>query len=257
MTLEELKRRKNEMGYTYAQMARMTGVPLGTIQKIFTGETANPRYDTMQALEQLFEDPDMIEEKVVYNVEGQDGYTVDDYYALPDEQRVELIDGYFYDMSSFSFMHQDIVFEIGNQIRNYVKENNVKCKAMISPVDVRLDCDDKTMIQPDLVVLCDLDKIRKWGILGAPDLIIEVTSSSTRNKDYAIKAAKYMKAKVREYWIIDPYQKKLIRYEFENDGEVIICELDKPVPVGIFEGKLKLNFEGVLEIVRDLENLED
>lgn len=257
MTLEELKRRKNEMGYTYAQMAKMTGVPLGTIQKIFTGETANPRYDTMQALEQLFEDSDSVQEKVVYNVEGQDGYTVDDYYALPDEQRVELIDGYFYDMSAPSFMHQDIVFELGFQIREFIRNNKGKCKALVSPVDVRLDCDDKTMVQPDVVVLCDLDKIRKWGILGAPDFVLEVISPSTRNKDYAIKAAKYMKAKVREYWIVDPYQKKLIRYNFENDGEVVISGLDKPVAVGIFQDDMKIDFGEVINIIEECEKLED
>ena len=54
MTIQEMKEKKREKGYTYAQMAELSGVPLGTIQKIFSGETESPRYDTLQALERLF-----------------------------------------------------------------------------------------------------------------------------------------------------------------------------------------------------------
>ena len=56
MTIREMKEKKREKGYTYALMAELSGVPLGTIQKIFSGETMNPRYDTLQALEKLFSD---------------------------------------------------------------------------------------------------------------------------------------------------------------------------------------------------------
>ncbi len=254
MTLEELKRRKNEMGYTYAQMAKMTGVPLGTIQKIFTGETANPRYDTMQALEQLFEDPDSLQEKVVYSVEGEDGFTIDDYLNLPDDQKVELIDGFFYEMSTPDLMHQEIVFGLGNQLQNKIED---AYKVYMSPVNVQLDGDDNTMILPDIMILCDMDKRRKWGIMGAPDFVLEVVNPATRNKDYAIKAAKYFKAKVREYWIVDPYQMKLMRYEFEDGGNVEITSLEQPSTIGIFDKKVKIYFEKTLEIIKECKELED
>ena len=65
MTIEELKERKRQKGYTYAQMSELSGVPVGTIQKIFTGETTNPRYDTLQALERLFQKQDMACERAV------------------------------------------------------------------------------------------------------------------------------------------------------------------------------------------------
>ena len=102
MTVQEMKKKKQEKGYTYAQIAELSGVPLGTVQKIFSGETTSPRYDTLQALERLFADISMVCEESGYRVNKQHtqgSYTVDDYRALPEEQRVELIDGYFYDMA--------------------------------------------------------------------------------------------------------------------------------------------------------------
>ena len=108
MTISEMKEKKKEKGYTYAQMSVLSGVPLGTIQKIFSGETESPRYDTLQALEQLFSEKTTVCEKASYQADRNGSYTLDDYYALPDEQRVELIDGYFYDMSAPTFGHHSI-----------------------------------------------------------------------------------------------------------------------------------------------------
>jgi len=257
MTLEELKRRKTEMGYTYAQIAKMSGIPLGTVQKIFTGETANPRYDTMQALEQLFEDPDMIQDDDNNFERGQGEYTVEDYYLIPSDQKVELIDGYFHQTTAPNFMHQDIASEIAYQIKKYIEANGLNCKAMLAPVDVKLDKDNMTMLQPDVVVLCDLDKRRKWGILGGPDFILEVTSSSSENKDYALKAGKYMTAKVREYWIIDPNKKLIVKYDFENNGEIIIKPLEENMALGIFEGALEIDFKKIIDIIDEFQKLDE
>lgn len=256
MTIEELKQYKRLKGYTYAQMARLSGVPQGTIQKIFNGETTNPRYDTMQALERLFEETMDIREETVYSVGTQGHYTVEDYYAIPDERRVELIDGYIYDMSSPNTMHQQIVSEIGYQLRDYIKKNGGDCTVFMAPLDVRLDCDNRTMVQPDLMILCDKGKLKKWGIMGAPDFILEVISPSTRNKDYALKAGKYMNAKVREYWVLDPYKQVLIKYDYENEAETTICGLDNPVPVEIYGGNLEILFDEVIRIIKEYEEME-
>lgn len=257
MTLEEMKKCKREKGYTYAQMAELSGVPLGTIQKIFSGETASPRYDTLQALEKIFEESAVIKEAVPYLAHSQGSYTIEDYNTLPDDQRVELIDGYFYDMASPTTLHQQIAGEIYFQIASFIREKGGRCIPLMSPVDVKLDCDDKTMVQPDVVILCDKDKIRKWGICGAPDFVLEIISPSTKKKDYTIKMHKYMNAGVREYWILDPYKKILMIFAFENEECPYICGLNQPVPVGIYNGELKISFEDILKDIEEFEQLKD
>ena len=85
MTIEEMKDKKKEKGYSYEQMADLSGIPLGTIQKIFSGETKSPRYDTLIALEQLFTEPLEVRETAsCYNADRNGSYTLDDYYALPE-----------------------------------------------------------------------------------------------------------------------------------------------------------------------------
>ena len=253
MTVEEMKKKKQEKGYSYAQMAEMSGVPLGTIQKIFSGETASPRYDTLQALEHLFTEPLMVKEELSYQVHTQGSYTVEDYRALPEERRVELIDGYFYDMAAPTFLHQQIAGEIYRQIANFILDNGGNCKPLISPVDVQLDCDERTMVQPDVGILCHDDKIEKWGVYGAPDFVLEIISPSTRRKDCIKKLDKYMDAGVREYWILDPYQKKLLVYLAQGDACPIIYGLEEPVPIRIYDGALEIKFNHIMQWIQEAE----
>jgi len=263
MTIDDMKTYKRLRGYTNAQIAELSGVPLGTVQKIFSGETATPRYATLLALESIFKDmdkapletgmeADAVREAAVYNVPKRQGnYTIEDYYDLPEERRAELIDGVFYDMSSPTFVHQQIAGEVYLQISNFIRKNKGQCLPVISPIDVRLDCDDKTMVQPDVLILCDKGKIQKWGIMGAPDFVLEILSPSTKRKDCIKKLDKYMEAGVREYWIIDPSQKKLIIYWFEQEVYPVICGLDGEAEVGIYQGELKIDLRAVRGIIAD------
>ena len=251
MTIQEMKDKKKEKGYTYAQIANLSGVPLGTVQKIFSGETVNPRYDTLLALEHFFEEPLEVREHVYNRYERNGSYTVDDYRTLPDEQRVELIDGYFYDMASPTFGHQSIGGEIHRQIANFIVENGGNCRPFIAPVDVQLDCDERTMVQPDVGIVCDTSKIKRFGIYGAPDFVVEVVSSSTKKKDYALKLSKYMEAGVREYWILDFAQEKVLVYFFESDVYPVIYGFDKPVPVNIYNGELKIDFTNIARWLKE------
>lgn len=251
MTIQEMKEKKREKGYTYAQMAELSGVPLGTIQKIFSGETESPRYDTLQALEQLFTEIPAVQEGTFYQADRNGSYTLDDYYALPEDQRVELIDGYFFEMLAPTFGHQTIGGEIYRQIANYIMDKGGSCRPFIAPVDVQLDCDERTMVQPDVGIVCDPDKIKRFGIYGAPDFLVEVISPSTKKKDYTKKLAKYMEAGVREYWILDPDQKRLLVYFFEGDVYPVIYGLDQPIPVGIYNGDLVIDFSNIAKWIEE------
>jgi transcriptional regulator with XRE-family HTH domain len=206
MKIEELKKRKKEMGYSNAKLAELTGVPLGTIQKVFSGATAAPRRATLLALERILcpegsmhstitqsyttdnIPPSMVcEPQAAYSSDRQGAYTLDDYYALPDERRVELIDGVFYDMTAPATFHQLIGGLIHSRFVTYVTENKGTCVPFIAPVDVQLDRDDKTMLEPDIIVVCDRDKIIRRCIYGAPDFAAEVLSPSTKSRDLIIK----------------------------------------------------------------------
>ena len=252
MTIQEMKDKKKEKGYTYAQIANLSGVPLGTVQKIFSGETVNPRYDTLLALEHFFEEPLEVREHVYNRYERNGSYTVDDYRTLPDEQRGELIDGYFYDMASSTFGHQSIGGEIHRQIANFIVENGGNCRPFIAPVDVQLDCDEKTMVQPDVLVVCDCEKIVPTHVYGAPDLIMEILSPATRKIDMNIKHSKYAAAGVREYWLIDPDKKKVVVYDLENEELPVVYGFENRVPVGIFQGECEIDFSEIYESVKFL-----
>ncbi len=195
------------------------------------------------------------EEALSYGTEKKQGqYTLADYYALPDEQRVELIDGIIYDMTAPNYRHQILLSELFLEIKNYIRMHNGSCITTTSPTDVQLDCDDKTMVQPDLVVLCDHSKRRRFGIFGAPDLVMEILSPSTRKKDTGIKVTKYGNAGVREYWIIDPEQEKVLVYDFTREIYPVIYGFTDKIPVGIFDGKCVIDFN---EIAEDLYTGEE
>lgn len=272
MTLEEMKRIKQERGFSLAQLSDYSGVPLGTLQKIFSGETEHPRYNTRQALEQalLRGNGDYtdnlhgssettgaqmrVEESARYwapREKKQGEYTLEDYYTLPDEKRVELIDGVIYDMSAPSFVHQHISSVIYAAIQSYITAKGGNCLPMYSPVDVRLDRDNRTMVQPDVLILCDKDKIRKWGIDGAPDFCLEIISESTSRKDYIKKLQKYTDAGVKEYWIVDPYRKLLVTYCWKDDYIPHMYPLEGKVGVALYDGELEIDLGQIAPLIQD------
>lgn len=122
---------------------------------------------------------------------------------------------------------------------------------MYSPVDVRLDCDDRTIVQPDVLILCDKDKIRKWGIDGAPDFCLEIISESTGRKDYIKKLQKYTDAGVKEYWIIDPYRRRLMTYCWKDDYLPHMYPLDGKVGVELYDGELEIDLGQIAPLIQD------
>ena len=264
MTIQEMNKKKRELGYSYEQIALMSGIPVSTVQKVLGGVTKAPRHETLKALEEVFKEKEwnfdlldedmlssMVREASSYGVKKKQGeYTLEDYYALPDDQRVELIDGVFYEMNAPTGIHQVIAGELHALFREYIRKNKGECLPIISPIDVQLDCDEKTMVQPDVLILCDRDKlVKKGGIYGAPDFIVEVLSPSTKRKDMIKKNQKYLDAGVKEYWMVDPDEKRVMVYLYNDPDVVHLYSFEDEIPVGIFEGKCKINFAEIYEYI--------
>lgn len=145
--------------------------------------------------------------------------SISDLEEMSDDQRVELIDGVVYAMASPGVLHQRIVRMLTIQIGSYIASKEGTCEVFPAPFDVQLDENDKyTLLQPDISVICDPRKIDNGKrCVGAPDWIIEVVSPSTRGRDYIYKLRKYQSAGVKEYWIIDPDNHKVMVYDFQAE----------------------------------------
>lgn len=162
-------------------------------------------------------------------------YTIDDIYALPDGERAELIDGQIYYMAPPSRTHQRISGRLYNEISNYIRKNNGSCEIYAAPFAVFLnENDDKTYLEPDISVICDIEKLDEDGCHGAPDWIIEIVSPSSKSRDYIKKMIKYNIAGVREYWIVDYEKCRIIVYNFERNM-MEEYSFGENVPVGIYD----------------------
>lgn len=168
--------------------------------------------------------------------------TLEDYYALPEDVRAELIDGQLYYVSAPSANHQLILEEIIFTIGVFLRCSTLKCKGFPAPFDVRLDQDDYTMVQPDYLIICDKSKY-EGGICceGAPDLAIEIVSKPSRHRDYVLKLRKYKNAGVREYWIVDPLEMRIVVHTFGKDAIPVLYSFDDVVESKIYPG-LKVDF---------------
>ena len=320
LTIKEMLVMKKEFGFSYEYIAEKSGVPLSTVQKVFSKTTGTPRMKTIETLNKAFDEQDMARFAVINNPTGcladdnsnnfaftstdygdmnptacsivceeeapysvadsktgivndnsgsydmfdgtealkhndridglnnnQNDKTIEDYIALPEGTRVELIDGVFYDMAAPTTIHQKIGFYITSELEKYIDSNKGKCVAFIAPTDVQLDCDNKTIVQPDVLVVCNRDKITKARIVGAPDLAIEVLSESNWYHDVVRKERKYRNAGVREYWIVVPEKKTVLVYEFEKGTLPIEYTFQDKIPVGIWDGKCVIDFAVLFE----------
>ena len=139
----------------------------------------------------------------------KDQYTFADALTWNENERIEIINGEAVMMAPPSRVHQEISGEIFRQLANYLEGK--KCRVYAAPFAVRLferdveaPEDVDTMVEPDLSVVCDSDKLDKYGCKGAPDVVIEILSPSTQRHDRLVKLGLYQRAGVREYWIVNP-----------------------------------------------------
>jgi Uma2 family endonuclease len=167
-------------------------------------------------------------------------YCYGDYLTWPDDSRYELIDGQAYAMSPApDLAHQDIAGEIYRQAANSLAGKS--CRAFIAPVDVRLpkyneaDQQIDTVVQPDVLVVCDSSKLDRRGIRGAPDWIVEVLSPGTASHDQIRKRLLYEQSGVKEYWLVHPTDRLLTIYRLNGTeyGKPELSELTGVSQVGV------------------------
>ena len=170
-------------------------------------------------------------------------YTYADYLTWPDDARYELIDGEACLMSPAPLVeHQEVAGEVFRQLANQL--DGQPCRPYIAPVDVRLPRTDEadaaidTVVQPDVLVVCDPGKVDRRGVRGAPDWLLEVLSPSTAAHDQIAKRRTYERAGVREYWLVHPGDRTLTVYLLENGryGRPEIYELKDATPIGVLPG---------------------
>jgi Uma2 family endonuclease len=167
-----------------------------------------------------------------------DTFTYEDYKSWDDGIRCELIDGVVFMMSAPSIWHQDISMSLSRQLGGFFDGKN--CKPFAAPVDVRLfpksDESDDIVVQPDLIVVCDKDKLSDGkACRGAPDLVIEILSEATKLHDLNVKRELYKKAGVREYWIVGSEAARVHTFEASEVRDIDFKE-SKEIGSLIFPG---------------------
>jgi len=168
----------------------------------------------------------------------EDYFTYADYCTWNDDKRWELIDGSAYLMSPApAWSHQEVSGNLFLQIANFLKGK--QCKVFAAPFDVRLNAEtrDDTVLQPDIVVICDRSKLLGTGCIGAPDMVVEIISPGTARRDRSEKFMLYQRSGVREYWIVDSDTKTLQAHVLENGRYFVTSytEADN-APVHVLEG---------------------
>ena len=161
-------------------------------------------------------------------------YTSEDYWNLPEDVRAELINGHIYNMAPPSRIHQKILGELYTIINTHIKSQEGPCQVYPAPFAVNLDANDKDWVEPDISVVCNPSKLTDKGCSGAPDLIIEILSPTSRKRDYITKNSLYSDAGVREYWIVDPKKEITVVYHLEDDAAPTVYPFNSPVSFRIF-----------------------
>ena len=183
-------------------------------------------------------------------------YSYADYLTWTDDVRRELIDGIVYVLSAPTRLHMDITGFIWEKFRSFIKKKEGECKVYFAPFDVRFPNNGETdnnkiytVVQPDICVICDPEKLDRRGCIGAPDLIVEVQSPSTAKKDMFEKFKLYERSGVKEYWIVFPKEEGLTVFKLGKNGKYdqgTAYQFEGKVPVGIFKG-LKIDLEELFQ----------
>lgn len=312
MDIKELRKKKRELGLTNDRVSELSGVPLSTVQKAFAGTTSRPREETLLRIERAIIQYEINKKRAVYELKPDDSswidetdllelydeyktvipgsgydksdefklplkkqgeYTLHDFYSMPPDKRIEIIDGVMIYMDAPTNKHQLIVKEINRRIDEHISANNMDCVTLMAPIDVMLENDNRNMVEPDIVVLClkedeDIDAADKDSknadedseynegglypyakfINAVPDWVIEVVSPGSRSTDLGFKQKKYMSVGVKEYWAVD-HEKETIIVSTATEEYIRIYPLRSIVPVSISDGSFSIDFTELINAV--------
>lgn len=153
-------------------------------------------------------------------------YTYADYLLWQIKERLQLFKGKILKMSPApTSVHQGVLSNLDEKLKAYFKKK--KCKVYVAPFDVRFPDKNgivKTVVQPDICVVCNREQIDKRGCVGAPSLVVEIVSGNQEN-DTKLKFELYQEEGVPEYWIVFPYEKMIQRYVLENGKYVGVAPI--------------------------------
>lgn len=152
-------------------------------------------------------------------------------------RHTELWNGEVVNFASLTVLHQQLVGRLYSSILAFISQNKGTCTPLFAPLDVVID--ETHVVQPDVMVVCDPSKLDNKCCHGAPDWVIEVTSTN-RSDDFDRKFRLYKNAGVREYWIVDPKNEKTLVYFFEKNDLPDIYMFDTEIPVNIYDRKLSI-----------------
>lgn len=207
-------------GIEVARLLSMEGKPQPVFQESIVRETAEP-----------------------YHFKGKNA-SYEEFLELTNEDgvnRYEYIDGKIYLLASPTITHQYVVTEMLAIFHQWFRGK--ECTPLTAPNDIRLNrrnFDDPNVVQPDLMVICDLDDHlnEKDFYTGTPSLVVEVLSQSTKNNDLVRKLDLYMESGVKEYWIVNPFNKEVTVYAFEDHGikNSMTCRHSETAKSFLFDG---------------------
>lgn len=184
-------------------------------------------------------------------------YSYADYLLWRFEERLELIKGKIFKMSPApSVKHQRISLSLTLLLGNYLKKKKITCSLFTAPFDVRLldkkksvqsDTEIFSVVQPDLCVICDKNKLDEHGCLGSPDLVVEILPKGNSKKEMKIKYQLYKENGVQEYWVIYPYEEVLQQYVLNETGKYYLYRtyVTEDVASSFLFPDLKINLEEV------------
>lgn len=160
---------------------------------------------------------------------------LEEYEALSENIRAEVFDGVVYDMASPSQNHQIISMELSTILNTYLKSKKGMCRVFHAPFDVILNNTPLTIVQPDIMIICDKNKLDGKRCNSAPDFIVEIVSPNNPADDYIRKLYYYKNYGVREYWIVDYRRRTVTVNYFEKNALDIQYSFDSTIKVNIYD----------------------